>query len=68
MTPQQENTLDRFKHSTVAQVARMPGPAADALFDMVAGGRNVWSYRDWLIRLAELDACDETIEEFRAFR
>lgn len=57
--------LDRYAHRKVCDVAAIPGPASAELFALAMGDRKVWTYPTWNTRLAELDACEETVDDWR---
>lgn len=62
------NILDRYNSARVRDVARMPGPPAEALIRVAEMGRKNWTYSDVKKLLDELDASEETVGEFREFR
>ncbi len=59
------SALDRFANTPVRTVARSPGPAAEELFSLAMGGQKEWTLPEWQRVLAELDACEDTIEDWR---
>lgn len=57
--------LDRYAHLPVRKVAAIPGPASAELFALAMGDRLEWTYPAWNTRLAELDACEESVDDWR---
>lgn len=58
--------LKRMSHCQVRILARTPSVAASALFDEAARrkGKSVWTVREWLFLLNELDSTDVTVGEW----
>lgn len=61
------NVLDRYNSARVRDVVRMPGPPAEALIKLAEMGQKTWKYSEVKNLLDELDACDQTVAEFREF-
>ena len=59
------NALDAVGSRLVRRVAAQDGPAAEELFNIAAGQRQVWTLPDWNKVLQELDACDLTVKQWR---
>lgn len=58
--------LRRAGHYKVRILARMPHPAASALFDHVAHrmGKHEWSVPEWRALMAVLDSTELTVSEW----
>lgn len=61
-------SLSDCARMSVKAVARMPGPAADELFNIAADGRTQWSLLDWQRVLDSLDSCDDSVNDWLAIR
>ena len=62
------SALDRYDTARVCDVLRMPGPAGEELVRLAEMGQRDWTYPTVLALVAELEACTDTVAEFREFR
>ena len=49
-------------------VAKESGPHVKQLFDEAADGRTEWDVDDWIKVLKTVDACEQTVEQWRNTR
>ncbi len=60
------DVLKAAEHYSVRGLARMPGRASSALFDVAAArkGKTTWTPGEWAELLQELDASDKTVGQW----
>ncbi len=60
------DALQRVTHYHVRTLARTPGPASSALFDIAAArkGKHTWTPGEWAGLLHELDMSDKTVGQW----
>ncbi len=58
--------LKAVEHYSVRGLARMPGRASSALFDVAAArkGKHTWTPGEWAGLLRELDMSDKTVGQW----
>lgn len=56
--------LEQAAKRKVRAVVRTDSPAAQAVFDLAARPRVIWTLDDWKVLLSELDSCEDTVAAF----
>lgn len=62
--PEKVFSIDSLAHRKVRYILDKPSQLQDAVLDILADGRDMWTVKEWLAVTSEIESSDLTVGEY----
>ena len=62
--PQKPFSIDSLAHRKVRYILDKPSQLQDAVLDILADGKDMWTVKEWLAVISKIEASDLTVGEY----
>jgi|TARA_R110000751_G_scaffold68028_2_gene138545 hypothetical protein len=62
--PEKVFNIDSLAHRKVRYILDKPSQLQDAVLDIIADGRDMWTVKEWLAVTSKIEASDLTVGEY----
>jgi len=62
--PQKPFSIDSLAHRKVRYILDKPSQLQDAVLDILADGKDIWTVKEWLAVTSKIESSDLTVGEY----